>query len=243
MLRRLLPEPAAEVEAYHAYRPARPLEPLVRVNMVASADGRATDEQGHSEGLGGAGDQEVFRALRALADGVLAGAGTVRAEDYGPHRLHRSVAGHRRADGRGRPAAMVVVSRSLRLDPRARVFTQARTPTVVLTCSAAPADRREALARVARVVEAGKTDVDLTQGIALLRERFGIHHLLVEGGPTLNGGLLDAGLVDELCLTVASQLVGGQGPGVVVGAQRGRHLELAGLLTDGRDLFARYRAG
>ena len=59
--------------------------PRVRVNMVASVDG-ATSADGESRGLSGPADRRVFHRLRGLADAVLAGAATVRADRYGPAR-------------------------------------------------------------------------------------------------------------------------------------------------------------
>lgn len=240
-MRQLLPHSFDEVVCYDAYRPEDPHAPMVRLDMVASADGKATDARGRTGGLAGSGDLEVFRALRALADGILAGAGTVRTEDYGAHRVDRSVADLRRADGRDRPAPMIVVSASLELDPGARIFAEAVTPTIVLTCEAAPTDRRAALERVARVIVAGERAVDFSLAVGTLRAEHGINHLLVEGGPTVNGQLFGANAVDELCLTIASQLVGGVGPGIITGLPVGKGLGLVSLLADDRDLFARYR--
>ena len=241
-MRQLLPDPPGDVAPYDAYRPADPWANLVRVNMVSSVDGRVTDEHGGSAGLGGPGDLEVFRALRALADGILTGAGTVRSEGYGPHRLHASVAGRRREDGRPEPAAMIVLSGSLDLDPDSAIFTEARTPTIVLTCESAPPERRARLRRVATVIDAGEQTVNLKAGIERLRGECGLAHLLVEGGPRVNRALFAAALVDELCLTLASQLAGtGEGPGIIGGSlPAGVALSLGTVLTDGRDLFARY---
>ncbi len=241
-MRQLWPETVRDIEAYDAYRPAED-EPLLRINMVSSVDGQATDAQRRSAGLGGAGDFAVFVALRALADGILVGAGTVRAEDYGPHRVRPSLAIRRHQDGRMHPAPIIVVSGSLLLDPEARLFTQARTRPIVLTHEESPLDRRRALEKVATVITAGQREVDLVQGIEQLRKDHGLDHLLCEGGPTLNSHLLAAGLVDELCCTFSPQIVGGGGPGIVAADSVSVGLQLAALYTDGAELFARYRVG
>lgn len=242
-MRRLLPPPIADVTAYDAYRPADPHAPLLRLDMVASVDGAVTRADGRSGGLGGPGDLAVFAALRALADGVLVGAGTVRAEGYGPHRLHPDLAARRRADGRTEPAAIVVVSRSLALDYDAPLFTEAQTPTVVLTCAAAPAERRAAAAAAGRVVVAGDAEVDLVAGVAALRDELGLVSLVCEGGPALNAALLEAGLVDELCVTVAPWLVAG-GHGRLAGELAAdRRLELLQVCEQDGELYLRYRVG
>lgn len=240
---RLHPSPAADVDVYDAYRPADPRRRLVRVNMVTSLDGRIAGADGVSGGLGGGGDRQAFFALRHLADAVVAGAGTVRAEGYGPMRLREGWAARRAADGREGPAAIVVVTGSVDLDPTAALFTEAVAPTIVLTHHAAPADR---IARVEAaggvVVAAGSEEVDLVEGFARLAAEHGLHHLLVEGGPTLNGHLLSAGLVDELCLTLAPAVVGGaEGGRRAVDSLAERHdLRLARVLLDGDELLLTY---
>ena len=240
-MRQLLPQSVPAIDPYDAYRPRDREAPLLRINMVASVDGRATDAQRVSGGLGGDGDFAVFVALRALADGILVGAGTVRAENYGPHRLRPSLAIRRRRDGRRQPAPIVVVSHSLALDPGSRLFTESRTRPIVLTRSAAPPDRRRALEAVATVIEAGDEEVDLRGGLQRLRDDHGLAHLLCEGGPTLNGHLLAADLVDELCTTTAPQIVGGDGPRIVADVGQTVEVELAALHLASSELLARYR--
>lgn len=239
-MRQLLPEPRPEVAPYEVYRPEAPHAALLRLNMVASVDGRITDAHGRTAGLGDAADLAVFRALRALADGILVGAATARIEGYGPHRLHASVAQRRRDDGRPRPAPIVVVSRSLELDYDSPLFTEAETPTVVLTCAAAPADRLARARLAGVVVVAGETKVDLTVGVERLREQHGLVHLLCEGGPILNGELLEEGLLDELCLTVAPSLAGTQVRALTPVLTRGHDLDLLSLCEQDGSLFARY---
>ncbi len=240
-MRQLWPHAVEEIAPYDAYRLDDPASPHLRLSMVQAVDGRATDVAGVSGGLGGEGDFAVFVALRALADAILVGAGTARVEDYGPHRVRPSLAIRRRADGRTEPAPIVVVTRSAALAPTARLFAEARTPTIVLTCAAAPPERRRALADVAEVLVVGDDTVDLAEGLRRLREDRGLTHVVCEGGPTLNADLLAGGLVDELCTTIAPQLAGGDGPGIVERLDRRVQLTLARVLTDGRELFTSYR--
>jgi riboflavin-specific deaminase-like protein len=240
---RLHPGPVEEVDPYAAYRPEDPRAPLVRVNMVSSLDGRVVDADGRSGGLGGDGDEAAFFAMRAMADAVVAGAGTVRAEGYGPMRVRPAHAEARAADGLRGPVPIVVVSRSLDLDPAAALFAEAVAPTVVLTARAADPARAAALeAAGARLVRAGDDAVDLVEGVAALRSELGLRHLLVEGGPRLNGDLLRAGLVDELCLTLASAVAGGEDPRRIAdGLDRRADLALVRVLRAGDELLLTYR--
>jgi len=241
-MRQLFPAVVDDVDLYDAYSPASS-DPVLRLNMVSSADGRVTDRDGRSGGLGGNGDKEVFRTLRALADGILVGAGTARAEGYGPHRLRTDLAQRRTAVGLGGPAPIVVVSRSLDMDYDAPLFSEAQTPTIMLTCQSAPADVQRRAAEAGVVVVAGDDDVDLKLGVAVLRQQFGLAHILCEGGPSLNAALLDAGLVDELCLTLAPMVVGHDAPSLTAPIQSGRPLTLHTALEQDGELFLRYRLG
>ncbi|HSK95455.1 MAG TPA: dihydrofolate reductase family protein [Euzebyales bacterium] len=239
-MRQLLPFPADNVVPYDVYRPDEGRARLLRLNMIASVDGRATDREGVTAELGSEGDQELFRTLRALADGVLVGAATVRVEGYGPHRLRADLAERRRRDGRPDPAAIIVVSRSLDLDPQSPMFTEARTPTIVLTCAAAPADRRAALAG-AEIIVAGEDSVDLRTAFDELVARYDIRHVLCEGGPTLNRSLLEARLVDELCLTITPQMTGRSALAIVRPPAPAADLDLRGLCEQDGELYARYQ--
>ncbi len=219
---------------------AYPEGPWVKANMVASADGAVT-VQGRSGGLSGAADKLVFTVLRSLADVVLAGAGTVRAERYRqaqPDELWPELRG-------GRPVPPIaVVSGRLELDLGERLFGPQGPRTIVLTTERADAARRAAAARVADVVVAGTDSVDPAAVIAALTGR-GFRRILVEGGPSLLGQLVEAGLLDELCLTISPVLDGGH-PGagrITASRQPGgglTGLRLASLLEDGGALLTRY---
>ena len=175
----------------------------LRAGFVLSLDGGIAHDGG-SRPLQTPADQAAFSALRAVCDAVVVGAGTVRAEGYGPVRPRPAGAAWRRARAMPERPPIVVVSRSLDLDPTDRCFTG---PAVVVTCRASDPSRRAALAQVADVVVAGDDDVDLPRAVAQLRER-GLSRLLCEGGPSLLTALLAADLVDELCLTLTPLLLG-----------------------------------
>lgn len=243
-MRALLPEPADDVDV-HAFYAADWLDSGgVRVNFVGSVDGAAQAE-GRSGGLQTPGDNRVFKALRDLADVVVAGAGTVTIEGYRAVRVPDTRVEIRRAYGLRDVLPTAVVSRSLRLDPDASLFADALpgARTIVLTCAAAPADRRAALAKSADVVVCGDDIVEPALAKAALHER-GLTRILSEGGPTAFGYLLAGGVVDELCLSITPMLVG-PGPTRIVDGPAEWDvpigLRLAGLLEEDGALFARYR--
>jgi riboflavin-specific deaminase-like protein len=246
-VRQIHPTVRDHVDAFELYaadaRPASPDRPWVMVNMVASVDG-ATAVAGRSGALGGEGDRRVFRAVRAVADVIVAAAATVRAEDYGPPIISEGVRTARLARGQTPVPTLAVITNTLDLDPDARLFSErsGAAPPLVITSSLAPAHAREKLGSHAEIVVAGDERVDLPRALRAIAER-GARTVLVEGGPSLNGQLIAAGLVDELCLTVSPLLVGGSSARIAhgIGTDTLHRLRLDRILVDEGDaLFLRY---
>jgi riboflavin biosynthesis pyrimidine reductase len=243
-VRQLFPAPAEDLDddaLFAAY--AYPEERLwVRANMVSSLDGAASLE-GRSGGLSSPADKRVFRVLRALADVVLVGAGTVRAEGYAAVLPKETFPERRVAAGQPPTAAIAVVSRRLNLDAESALFTGAAR-TILVTCAAAGERRIGTYSDVADVVVAGDDTVDLPAAVAALHER-GLRRVLCEGGPALLRDLAAADCLDELCLTVSPQLRSGGSPRILAGAalDPARRLALTGLLVEDADVFLRYERG
>jgi len=227
-VRQLLPTFVDPVDpmAVYADPPVAAGRPGVRFNMIASVDG-ATAVDGVAGGLGGEADRALFALLRRLADVVLVAAGTARAEGYGPS-----------------PVPIAVVTRSCRLDWDSRFFTAQDARPVVVTVATAPAEARARAAEVADVVVAGERDVDLARALDALGAR-GWRAVLCEGGPTLNGQLAAAGLLDELCLTLSPRLVGGDAKRLLAGPllPGPPTLTLASACEEDGFLFLRFRSG
>ncbi len=240
----ILPSPGGELDLFglaEAY--AYPRERWLRANFVASADGGAYID-GLSGGLSSPADKQVFGILRVLADVVLVGAGTARAEEYKPARQRPALASLRA----GRPAAppIALVTRTLGLNLASPLFTDAAEDarTIVITCAASDDDLRAETAKVADVIVAGDAAVDLAAARAALEER-GLCRALCEGGPHLFGDLAAAGLVDELCLALSPMLAGPGAARIIDGTHldAARPLALTQVLADDDGfLFCRYSA-
>jgi 5-amino-6-(5-phosphoribosylamino)uracil reductase len=241
-MRRLLPDPAELDEAalVEAYRlpPGRSL----RVNFIASLDG-ATTVAGRSGGLGSPGDRRLFRVLRALADVVLVGHGTAAAEGYRPITEGSPVGRLRASLGVPPTAPIAVVSRRASLDPGSGLVTGAVSPTILITCESADAGRRAALAAAGvTVLVCGEDDVDLPGALDRLAES-GLEQVLCEGGPTLLRAALTAGVVDELDLSIAPALVGGETRLLHPALPEAVRLDLRQVLEEDGVLFTRYAIG
>jgi riboflavin-specific deaminase-like protein len=244
-LRRLLPT-AGELTADDAAAEldfaadAPPDRPYVALNMVATADGRATVE-GRTAPISSVADRQVFHALRTRVDAVMVGAGTLRTERYGRlvrdrHRREQRVVAGFAAD----PLAIVVSGR-LELPSDLPLLQDPDSTVVVITASNASLD-----GCAAQVSYLRSAPVDVAGALATLRSEHGVRSILCEGGPLLNASLLTAGLVDELFLTTVPKLAGGAGALTIVGAaplDDPLDARLRWLLTHDSELFARYRIG
>ncbi|MET0187583.1 MAG: dihydrofolate reductase family protein [Pseudonocardia sediminis] len=212
------------------------------VNFVSSADG-AVSVDGGSAGLGTPPDREVLDLGTDLADVVLVAAGTATAEGFTGVKPDERAARRRERYGlREVPVTAVVTSSGKSLAADSPVLTDTLVPTLVFTCSSVPLGLREDwTAAGAEVVLTGDDEVDLAQVVAELSRR-GLHRINCMGGPALFGSLAEAGLVDELRLTLAPFLVSGEAGRIARGAGMDpARLELLSVITDDDTLLMRYR--
>jgi riboflavin biosynthesis pyrimidine reductase len=226
-----------DLAGLYAYPPG----PWLRANMVSSADG-AAQLGGVTSGLSSQADRHLFALLRTLADVIVVGAGTARAERYAPVRQHELWPDLR--PGRTPTPPIAVITARLDLDPASRLIRSAppSARTIVITTAQAPADRRAALDGLADVIVAGHETVDLKAAVTALAER-GHRRMLAEGGPHVLAQIAAAGLLDELCLTIGP-LLAGPGADRILASPRpaasAQPLTLAHVLEDGGFLFCRY---
>jgi riboflavin biosynthesis pyrimidine reductase len=192
--------------------------PWVRGNAIASLDGGATTD-GTSGGLGGAGDRHLFAVQRELADVIVVGAGTARAERYGGARMSAEQRQRRQGRGQSEVPPIALVTRSGVLEHDLPVLTESEVAPLVMTCGASARDAHSLVGAAAEVVDCSAADpeqVDLAVLVRKLTDR-GLLRVLTEGGPSLLGAFIGAGLLDELCLTTAPLLVGGSAVRVATG--------------------------
>jgi riboflavin biosynthesis pyrimidine reductase len=226
-MRRLIPDPGPTTveEQLDSYRPAEMAgeeRPFVAMNFAVTVDGRATIA-GVSGPIGSDADTAILVGLRARFDAVMIGAGTMRAERYG------SLPGER---------LMVIVSGSLELPWDAALFTEGTGRVLVFTSSDAEPPATATPLEVVRHDGA----VDLEVALRHLRAEHGVRALLSEGGPRLHAEMQALDLVDELFLTTSPKLAGGAAPRILEGElPELESMELAWLLEEDGELFARYR--
>jgi len=225
-LRRLAPDPGEttverQLDSYCPWEQTHEERPFVATNFAVTIDGRATIG-GKSGPIGSDTDTEMLVRLRGRFDAVMIGAGTMRVERYG---------------GVATPL-MVLVSGRLDLPWDAPLFSDGGR---VLIFTASETEPPVTVADVEVVRHEGS--VDLVAALRHLREEQGVRALLSEGGPHLHSQLWAAALVDELFLTTAPRMTGAEAPRILEGKPLPgpTELELAWLLEEDGELFARYR--
>ncbi|MCP9001878.1 pyrimidine reductase family protein [Pseudarthrobacter sp. RMG13] len=217
--------------------------PRVSFNFVSSLDGAAT-LNGRSGELGNAADRRIMKLLRRVADIILVGAGTVRAEGYSGDLIDPEDSRWRQDHGKSSRPSLAMVSGSLSVDPGMPFFTAAAERPLIITAEEADPARKRRLEKVADVLVCGQRSLDVEVLIHELGLR-GFSRLHSEGGPRLFGTFQQANRVDELCLSVSPVLVGGPGVRIAVSSTQNpqpSHMHLDHVLRSGDMLFLRYLA-
>ncbi len=220
--------------------------PYILLNYAVSLDGKISTEHRDPVRFTSRIDRRLMDEIRADVDAVLIGAGTLRAEDP-PVRIQTA----RRRDERrrrGKPVhpVSIVLSRSMRLPLGGRYWEDDQVERVIATTEQAEDERLQPYLEKAEVIRAGRTTVDLGELCRVLSDR-GISRLLVEGGGEVNMAFWEAGLVDEVYLTLCPVVIGGRNAptaadGTGFAADRFRKLRLIETRRVGQELFLRYRA-
>ena len=222
--------------------------PFVFLNVATTADGKLAPASRQFVPFGSRRDREMMFALRARADAVMTGAVTVETahttlgpggSKYRRQRIRR---------GLNEFNVRVIVSGSASIDPDSPIFKQHDSPLVILTTGRAPARKVAQLrARGAAVEICGKTNLDFRRALELLWEKYGVRTLLCEGGGEVNGALFEAGLVDEIYLTLCPVIFGGRdAPTLADGKGIGRladavKLKIKSMKRVGDELFLVFR--
>ncbi len=220
----LLAREAAQLnEKYiHFMRHARP---FVHLKIAASLDGRIATRTGDSRWITGEASRTRVHQLRHEYDAILVGAGTALADD--PLLTDRS------GEVRPRPLARVVLDSKLRLPQTSKLAQTAREwPVIIFASDGADALREKALASDGVEVVRYESDArNLQSVLAELGKRY-IQSLLVEGGATVAGAFLDAGLVNKISFFIAPIIIGGRDAPAAIGGTGAERLADAVNLHD-----------
>lgn len=241
-MRILLPEPgettvADQLEGYRPWEEATDDRPHIAVNFAETING-AISIDGRSGAIGSDTDTEMLVGLRRRFDAVMIGAGTLRAEGYGRIIGNPDVRARREEMGLPGDPLAILISGGLDLPWDAPIFTDGGGQILAFTASDKEAPETATRLDVVRHPDG----VDIAEAMRHVRVERGVRSLLCEGGPTLHGALQADGLVDDLFLTTAPKVTAGGGAQILSGGPEGViDMELAWLLEEKGELFARYR--
>jgi 2,5-diamino-6-hydroxy-4-(5-phosphoribosylamino)pyrimidine 1'-reductase len=219
--------------------------PFVYINMAMTVDGKITSAAREYPRFTSDLDRTTMDRLRAEADAIVIGAGTLRADDPPLHVRDSGMRAYRESLGKSGEPLRVVVTASGSIDAGSRFFRDGEVGgRIVVTIERLDARRLAALREQAEVWQLGLEEVDLRLLLDRLADR-GVSRLLLEGGGELNWRFVRDGLVDELYVTIAPVLLGGreaptllEGGGFPMAAQR--KLRLLELRRERDEIFCRY---
>jgi 2,5-diamino-6-(ribosylamino)-4(3H)-pyrimidinone 5'-phosphate reductase len=182
--------------------------PFVFINSAMSADGKLSTKERKQVRISGKLDFERVDELRARTDAIMVGIGTVLSDDpsltvKSPERRES-----RKTAGKNENPARIIVDSSARTPLDADIFKKGEGIRIIAVSKSAPAEKVKKLEEKAIVIKTGAEKVDLPELVGKLKE-LGINTLMVEGGATLNWGMLSAGLVDEIYTFVGNLIIGG----------------------------------
>jgi riboflavin-specific deaminase-like protein len=184
--------------------------PLVIAHFAMTADGKTSTRAFTPALFTSPADKRRLQEVRAGADAVLAGRGTVAKDSMSMGLSRQDLREERESRGLPPVPLRVIVSNAGNLDPAWKVFKYTASPLVIFSTSRMPARLRAGIARKAELFLFPGRTVDLQKSLEVLRSEFGVKRLVCEGGGTLLRSLAELDLVDGICLTIAPAIFGGR---------------------------------
>ncbi len=205
------------------------MRPYTFINAAMSADGKISTYKRKQVRISGKNDFERVDHLRAGADAVMVGIGTVLADDPSLTVKSRDLRRNRKERNGCENPVRIIVDSMARTPQDADIFKKGEGERIIAVSETAPADRVEKLKKKARIITAGRDRVDLMALMSRLKE-LGIGTLMVEGGATLNWSLISQGLVDEVFTYIGALFLGGKdAPTLVDGTGFADNTDASGL--------------
>ncbi len=188
---------------------ARPYAPFVTANFALTWDARISTRNGTPADFSSPRDKRRLVEIRAPCDAVLVSAKTVAADNMSIGLPDPALRAARVARGQAPYPLRVLLTNSGRIDPTLRLFEKDFSPIVIFSTTRMPAKERAALAPRADLWLHESTTVNLAAMMATLRREYRVRRLVCEGGAQVFRSLLEAGLIDELHVTLCPRIFGG----------------------------------
>lgn len=183
--------------------------PFVFINAAMSADGKIATIERRQTRISGKLDFDRVDELRATSDAVMVGIGTMLSDN--PSLTVKSLERRqkRRAKGMDENPVRIVIDSRARTPVDADIFKKGSGKRIIAVSESAPKKRVKKLSEFAEIIVTEKESVDLEKLLSELKSR-GINRVMVEGGATLNWGLISKGLVDEIYTFIGNIIIGGE---------------------------------
>jgi 2,5-diamino-6-(ribosylamino)-4(3H)-pyrimidinone 5'-phosphate reductase len=183
--------------------------PFVFINAAMSADGKIATTLRKQTRISGSLDFDRMDELRASSDAVMVGIGTVLSDNPSLTVKSKERREKRCKEGKDENPVRIVVDSLARTPIDADIFKKGEGKKIIVVTESAPEEKVKQLAKNAEIIVSGEKSVDLENLLFELKER-GINRLMVEGGATLNWGLISGNLVDEIYTFIGSIIIGGK---------------------------------
>jgi 2,5-diamino-6-(ribosylamino)-4(3H)-pyrimidinone 5'-phosphate reductase len=182
--------------------------PFIFINSAISADGKLSTKERKQVKISGKFDFERVDELRAQADAIMVGIGTVLADDPSLTVKSEARKNSRKAAGKSENPVRIIVDSKARTPLDADIFKKGEGERIIAVSNTVPQERLKELGKKAFIIKTGTDKVNLSELVKELKKR-GINTLMIEGGATLNWGMLSSGLVDEIYTFVGNLIIGG----------------------------------
>ncbi|KCZ72384.1 2,5-diamino-6-hydroxy-4-(5-phosphoribosylamino)pyrimidine 1'-reductase [Candidatus Methanoperedens nitroreducens] len=187
----------------------KPARPFVFINAAMSADGKIATIERKQTRISGSLDFDRMDELRATSDAIMVGIGTMLSDNPSLTVKSKERREKRLASGLPPNPVRIVVDSLARTPVDADIFKKGEGRRIVAVSESAPQEKAAHLAKYAEIITTGEESVDLEELLIELKNR-GINRLMVEGGATLNWGLISEGLVDEIYTFIGNIIIGGR---------------------------------
>ena len=186
-----------------------PERPFIFINAAMSADGKIATTERKQTRISGSIDFDRVDELRATSDAIMVGIGTVLCDNPSLTVKSAERREKRRSHGLDETPARIVVDSMAQIPLDADIFKKGTGKKIIAVTESAPRKKVQELSKQADIIVSGEKTVNLEKLLAELKVR-GINHLMVEGGATLNWGLISKGLVDEIYTFIGNIIIGGK---------------------------------
>ncbi|MBC7109702.1 MAG: 2,5-diamino-6-(ribosylamino)-4(3H)-pyrimidinone 5'-phosphate reductase [Archaeoglobi archaeon] len=219
------------------------MKPYVIVNSAMSMDGKISTVERVQTRISSEWDRKRVDALRASADAIMVGIGTVLSDDPSLTVKSEKLRRKRISEGMDENPLRVVVDSKLRIPENAEILQKGAGKRLIFTTSLAPKEKIDKISRFAEVLIAGEERVDLRRAMEELHRR-GVRRVLVEGGGTLIFSLLRENLVDEISVYIGNFVIGGESaPTLADGegfTENFPRFHLSSIITDSEGVLLRW---